>query len=164
MKIDDKVILLPSGSSRLIEVMRAFMAKEKLGVYITFAEKHQHVKEWLRTLSIDTNYLFFIDPIAKSPDDVNVFIVDAPEDLTEISIVLTEVLSDDEFGYVVIDDIDSLRLSNGLDNAKNFIDVVARFVKKNKKALILTYDEHEEGEEHEVLMDFCKSLSDVDLK
>ncbi len=164
MKIDNKVILLPSGSSKMIEVMRAFMAKEKLGVYITFAEKHQRVKEWLRTLSIDTNYLFFIDPIAKSADDVNVFIVDSPTDLTEISIVLTEVLSDEEFAYVVVDDVDALCLSNGLDNTKSFIDIVARFVKKNKRALILAYDEHSEGEEHRVLLEFCRSLSDVDLK
>lgn len=135
--------------------------KKVLGVYLTTMQPYNKVIETLEEDDIDHTSLFFLDLMGKEKNpQENVFVLKDPSDLTELSVVITEVLENDCIGFLIVDTIGGLEAYVDTASAKKFLHALISYMKKLNKFLIITYT----GKENQELMNFIIQLSDYYIK
>ncbi len=131
--------------------------KKTLGVYLTTKQPHGKIIETLEKEGIDHTSLFFLDTVGKEgAKEDNVFILRDPSDLTELSVVITEVMENEGITFLIIDTVGGLETYAESTSAKKFLHALVSYVKKLGKSLVMVYDEQGSKE----LMDFAAQISD----
>ncbi|MDY6769678.1 MAG: ATPase domain-containing protein, partial [Candidatus Nanohaloarchaea archaeon] len=97
------------------------------GVYITINKPYSTMKEVFAEHGIDTSTVFFVDAISRETggevvDEDNVLFMDSPEDLTGLSIVISnavESMPDSRF-FIFLDSLTTLSIYNETDTISQF--------------------------------------------
>lgn len=138
--VPGSVVSVPPSKEGLNEVLAEFITKRKtLGVYFTITQPHNKVMDWLRERSIDPTSLFFLDMVGKETimKEDNLFVFRDPSDLTEISVVITEVLENAEIEFLVIDGLGGLETYVDAGSVKRFLHALIAYTKKLNKILVI---------------------------
>ena len=101
-------------------------------------------------MSILPDELFFIDPIAKENTAENVFVVKTPRDLSDMFIVISELMGDRDVEFLILDTVEDLVFYNGFDRARMFLNALIRYIKRKGKILILLTREREDEQEEKM--------------
>ena len=120
----DEIVLVIVDSDDYEEANRNMIRyltkdREDLGVYVTVNKPCIDVKNFLEDDGISLDRLFFVDAISKQTCGIeteydNVIFLDSPEDLTGMSIVISETLESmgDTERFVFLDSISTLEVYN----------------------------------------------------
>ena len=106
--------------------------------------------------------MFFIDPLAKENTAENVFVVKTPRDLTDMFIVISELMGDRDVEFLILDTVEDLVFYNGFDRARMFLNALIRYIKRKGKILILLTRERED-EQEEKMHHLAKTLADANI-
>lgn len=149
---------MPQDRKNIKAALSELIGRRKvLGVYLTTMQPYARIMENLEKDNIDHSSLFFLDLVGKeSGPNENIFILKDPSDLTELSVVITEVMENEGIGFLMIDSIGGLESYVDAASVKKFLHALVSYVKKLNKSLIITYS----GKESQELMNFVVQLSD----
>ncbi len=158
--VEGRVVLIKRSHAAFPRVIKNMLNEGKIGVYLTFYTKHQKLFKWLKEeLAILPDELFFIDPLAKENTAENVFVVKTPRDLTDMFIVITELMGEEDVEFLILDTVEDLVFYNGFERARTFLNALIRYVKRKGKMLILLTRERED-EQEEKIHHLAKTLVD----
>lgn len=152
------IVSMPQDRKNIKAALVELINRRKvLGVYLTTMQPYMKIMESLEKDRIDHSSLFFLDLVGKeSGPNENIFILKDPSDLTELSVVITEVMENEGIGFLIIDAIGGLESYVETASVKKFLHALVSYVKKLNKSLIITYS----GKESQELMNFVVQLSD----
>ncbi len=155
-------ISMPRNQTYITEMLDDLInSKKMLGVYLTSIQSHDKIIEDLKKDNIDSTSLFFLDMIGRdSGSEQNVFILRDPSDLTELSVIITEIMENDCIGFLVLDTISGLENYTDAVNVKKFLQSLITYIKKLNKLLIILYRGNESAE----LTNFITQISDFRKK
>ncbi|VVB98636.1 KaiC [uncultured archaeon] len=153
------VVSMPQDKKRIKVVLNEMLTHRKmLGVYLTTAQPHAKVIEWLNKEKVDASSLFMLDLAGRQEEaEENIFILRDPSDLTELSVVITEIMENDSIGFLVVDGISGLETYAESGSVKRFLHALVTYMKKINKTLIVYYT----GSESKDLMSFLLQVSDI---
>lgn len=152
------VLCMPKNRELINTVLREFInCKKMLGVYLTTIQPYNEIIETLKNNKINDSCLFFLDFTGKeSIGNEHVFVFQDATDLTELSVVITEVMENKGIGFLIIDAMSGLETYVETANTKKFIRALVSYMKKLNKTLVIL----DTGAESEELRNFVKQLSD----
>lgn len=148
----------PQDPKRIKAVLSELLTKRKgLGVYLTTMQPHTKVIEWLKKEKIDSSSLFFLDLLGREEtQQENLFVLRDPSDLTELSVVITEIMENESISFLVIDGLSGMETYAESASVKRFLHALVAYMKKLKKTLVIFYS----GKESKELMNFMVQISD----
>ena len=152
------IVSMPQGSKEAVPLLDELINKKKvLGVYLTTTQPHGKVIEQLDKDKIDHTSLFFLDLVGReSAPDENILILRDPSDLTELSVVITEVMENDGIKFLILDSVGGLETYVDTASVKKFLHALITYLKKLNKSLVILYS----GGESKELMSFVLQVSD----
>jgi hypothetical protein len=145
-------------SSRLYDQLRLLKSKGYIGVYVTFRKKHTDIIPKLKLEGVD-DVLFIIDALAKHTTLDEVFLLRSPRNLTELSILLTELLGEDDVKFVVLDTAQDVVFYNGFERTRKFFNMLTQYIKRKGKVLFVLKRKPVSQEERKFTM-FLKTITD----
>ncbi len=149
---------VPQGKDSVAKILEEFINKRKiLGVYLTTTQPHERIVDLLRERNIDHTSLFFLDLMSKNASEKeNLFVLRDPSDLTELSVVITEIMENEGIEFLVIDGVGGFEnyVEGGM--VKKFLHALVSYFKKLNKTLVILYT----GMESKDLMNFIVQISD----
>lgn len=175
-KVDDEEIILVVVDSDDYQEMNRKMIryltedKDDLGVYVTVNKPCMEVKEFLDDEGINLDNLFFVDAISKQTCGVekqydNVIFMDSPEDLTGLSIVISETLESmgDMERFVFLDSISTLEIYNEKDTINKFAHYLTGKMRSwdNVSGIIVSLRDEADDELIQQLSQFCDRKIDL---
>lgn len=139
--------------------------KGRRGVYITANRRYSDIVLTLEENKLDHESLFFIDMVsAMSGNDTgackNCLFVDAPDDLTELGIALSNAVRDpSENTFIILDSISSLVSYNTKERVIKFLHHLANRTRMWNAKCMLIYLERE-ADKHflEQVAHFCDNV------
>lgn len=141
----------------LVKAMNEFINKRKwLGVYLSTLQTAENVKKMLEKNGINSENIFFIDMFGGEEKE-NVFSLKDPSDLTELSVVITEVMEDENVKFIIIGGLSGLEVHTTPSTIKKFLHSLIAYIKKLKKVIIIFYT----GKESDEVMQFLIQISDI---
>lgn len=153
-----------------LEIMRDLIEDHDLpGVYVTVNKPYGTITNLLEDNDIDTSRIFFIDAISEdlNEDPVrkeNVMFVDSPQNLTDISIVLTEAVESmpDEEKFVFFDSMSVLTIYNNTDTVTKFAHYLTGKMRQwNVAGVIISVEDEMNDELISHLTQFCDHVIEV---
>jgi len=148
-----------------------YLSKEKglTGVYVTVNKPYKTLQQALQDVGVNTKGIFFIDAVSKlTSDEPNksegcVFI-GSPQDLTGISIAITEVVAalPASNRFLIFDSLSTLLIYNPSSSVAKFAHFLTANIRKwgILGILILMGNEKEQGLVNE-LAQFCDATLDL---
>lgn len=151
-------ISIPSNTKLLKILLNDFIKiRKKLGVYFNTIQSYEQAVNWLKKEKIEYNSLFFLSFGKPENKDIeNLFVLYDPSDLTELSVVITEIMEHKDIDFLVIDRVGGLETYVKTSTIKKFIQALALYIKKLNKYLIITNS----GIQSKELMLFIAQISD----
>lgn len=138
--------------------------RDHLGVYVTVNKPCMEVKKFLDADGIDMDNLFFVDAISKQTCGIekqydNVIFMDSPEDLTGLSIVISETLESmgDRKRFVFLDSISTLEIYNETKTITKFAHYLTGKMRSwdNVSGIIVSLRDEVDDEFISTLSQFC---------
>ncbi|MEW6528866.1 MAG: hypothetical protein AB1391_03185 [Candidatus Micrarchaeota archaeon] len=156
------MISIARNQAQIIDILDDLInSKKMLGVYLSSIQPHDKIIEELKKDNIESTSLFFLDTIGKNVDsEQNVFILRDPSDLTELSVIITEIMENECIEFLILDTIDGLGNYTDIGNIKKFLQSLVNYMKKLNKLLIVIYEEKENAE----LKNFVAMISNFHKK
>jgi len=152
-------------------VMRSLMSDLDLrGIYVTVNKPYGTITNVLEDHNIDTSNIFFIDAISEDLNEEapertkNVIFVDSPQNLTDISIVLSEAIenipTDEKF--VFFDSMSVLTIYNDTNEVTKFAHYLTGKMRKwNVAGVIISVEDEMDHDIIFHLTQFCDNVIDV---
>lgn len=139
------------------------------GIYVTVNKPYTTITNLLNEKNIDPSRIFFIDAISKDRDTEideqdNVMFVESPQNLTDISIVLTEAVETmpDTEKFVFFDSMSILTIYNDNKTVTKFAHYLTGKMRKwNVAGVIISVEDEMNDELISHLTQFCDNVIEV---
>lgn len=162
MKLQDKFKILPEGFIALLlldsvkyaqttlETLKIYLTKEKNNViYVAFNRPYDNLIKILEQNKIGTEKIFFIDAITLTAGGLplrkeRVLFISSPQNLTDLSIALSEVMNAFKTGgnFLFFDSITTLLVYNTSETVEKFSHfLISRMRLGNVKGIFLAVEE-----------------------
>jgi len=148
---ENKVILFIVDSSRyndaVVEALKSLPNDGNL-VYITSNKTASSLENFLKNKSIEFKNLVIVDCITRTIRDVrdkdNIIYIDSPKALSDLSFVLSGILSKRKRGYIVLDSLNTLLVYQDKPIVARFILNIANKIRDSTfKSVIFAADANE---------------------
>ena len=149
--------------SKSLDIMRILSEKDMYGVYITINRPFRTLKKEFKEEGIDTSRIFFIDAISeeigeKKEDEKNTLFLKSPQNLTDLSIVISEAVgtipSDDI--YLFFDSLSTLSVYNNSNVVSKFAHHLSNKLRKwDISGVFLSVEEEMDEKVLAGLSQFC---------
>ncbi len=98
------------------------LAQKSKGIYVSFNKQYFELQSIFEKTGIDKDKVYCIDAISKSDKNVpkECYCLNSPQSLTELSIVLSNLLKQ-KYGFILFDSLSSLLIYNNLETVERFI-------------------------------------------
>lgn len=140
--------------------------QRSFGSYITINRPYKNMLELLKSRSIDTKKLYFIDCITQElredDSEKGCYYVNSPSDLTELAIALDPVFKKEKHEFIFLDSLDTLLIYNDMDRVVKFAHFLTGKIRMHKlKGFFLAL--HEKSDERLIaeLSRFCDKVIDL---
>ena len=161
--------ILPSEQYENVNLALLKILVNKMGYkggYISVNRPYQNLTILLNNNKINPKSLFFIDCVSrqvKEQDDVkNCVFIDAPTNLTEISIAADNVLRDKGKRFIFIDSLDTLTLYNNAETVIRFAhNLINKMRMHNTSGVILSLHDDTDKKMIDELAQFCDKVIDL---
>lgn len=168
---DEKIVLLITKSDEYqrtnLETLRYFVDDKGLfGIYVTINKPYTTIKKTINNDGIDTTNIFFVDAISKevggttkNADDV--VYMDSPQDLTNLSIALSEIVEamPKQDKFLLIDSMSSLTIYNHSKKVSKFArHLVGKMRKWDLNGVIISIEEELEEDILSHFTQFCDKV------
>ncbi len=128
------------------KLLNILIEDEKMfGIYVSLNKPYKSLVEILKKEKVDASKLLIIDMISGTPekrtDHKRCIYVDSPQNLTDLSITLSEAISalEERKKFVIIDSLSTFTLYNQDDPVIKFVHfLVTKMQVKNIKLILLT--------------------------
>ena len=102
-------------------VMKYLVQKTK-GLYVSFNKQYSEIQSFLEKAGIAKDRVYCVDAVSKKQKDLpkGCYCLQSPESLTELSIVITNLLKQ-EYKFIFFDSLSSLLIYNDLETVERFI-------------------------------------------
>ena len=149
--------------SKSLDILRILTEKEMYGVYITINRPFRTLKKEFKEEGIDTSRIFFIDAISeeigeKKEDEKNTMFLKSPQNLTDLSIIISEAVgtipSDDV--YLFFDSLSTLTVYNSSNVVSKFTHHISNKLRKwGISGVFLSVEEEIEEKIRAGISQFC---------
>lgn len=148
---ENKVILFIVDSSRyndaVIETLKSLPNDGNL-VYITLNKTASSLENFLKDKSIEFKNLIIVDCITRTIRDVrdkdDIIYIDSPKALSDLSFVLSGILSKRKKGYIILDSLTTLLVYQDKPIVARFILNMANKIRESRfKSVIFAADVNE---------------------
>ena len=166
-----KIVLVIANSKEYseanLETLKYLITDKRLpGIYVTVNKPYETLNRMLEKNGIDTDRLFFLDGISRevgsgSEEDDNVYYLDSPQNLTNISIALSEIVKEMPEGekFLIIDSMSSLTIYNQSEKVSKFArHITGKMRKWNITGLILSIEEEVDDKIVSHFTQFCDEI------
>jgi len=98
------------------------LTKKSKGIYVSFNKQYSEIQSVIEKTGIDKDKVYCIDAVSKKQKDVpkGCYCLQSPESLTELSIVITNLLKQGH-GFIFFDSLSSLLIYNDLETVERFV-------------------------------------------
>src|SRR3989344_5313265 len=141
------ITLMVDGPEEYFEsrkvVLLYFLEKKIKGIYISFDNSYDNIRESLEMESINSKNLLFIDATGASSEGKKEECVhiDDPNALTNLSVQLSHYLSKEKREFVLIDSLTTLLQYNDEPTCSRFLSYITmKLREKGAEAIIIGYE------------------------
>ena len=137
-KLKDKNCLLISMQTKSYQEIRPLIAQQAAqnlkgrGIYISFNAPSSTIKSMLKETKISPNKYYIIDGVGsylqgikmsseRCGKEKDIYCLPSPKYLTELSIVLSELVKSGQYGFVIFDNLSTFFIYNDLETSKRFM-------------------------------------------
>ena len=141
-----------------ISLMKRFIKPNKNAIYVSFNNSALDLKKEFGKI-VNTNNLFFVDGIGKGKsNDKRIQFLQGPSSLTELSIVISNLISKNNIDYVIFDSLPLFFINNSPNLVEKFIHYInSKLNEKKVSSLIITLDDEKSKRFTETISQFCNS-------
>ncbi|MDO8511115.1 MAG: hypothetical protein Q7S55_03030 [Nanoarchaeota archaeon] len=99
-----------------------YLTEKSKGIYISFNKQYFEIQSIIEKTGIDKDKVYCIDAISKKDKNLpkGCYCLNSPESLTELSIVLTNLLKEG-YEFIFFDSLSSLLIYNDLETVERFV-------------------------------------------
>jgi len=175
-KISDKeIVLILCDEKKYLETNLRILHiltnkfKEK-GIYVTINRPYESLIELLKKKKINIKSLFFIDAITptvagKTEDTSNCLFIDSPQNLTELSIALSEAftgMKQKEDRFIFFDSLSTLLIYNEAKSVERFAHFLTGKMRKWKiKGVLISLQKNIDENLISQVSHFCDKVIEV---
>src|SRR3989344_1567409 len=129
-QLKTKKLLLLSLSAKGYDQAQPFiikhLTKKSKGIYVSFNKQYFEIQSIIEKTGLDKNKVYCIDAVSKKDKNVpkGCYCLNSPESLTELSIVLTNLLKQ-KYEFIFFDSLSSLLIYNDLETVERFVHYLA---------------------------------------
>ena len=106
-------------------LIREITKKDKKGIYVSFTKSHREVESLLTNLNVNMEKIMVVDAIGKSSEKVpgkgNCYCLASPESLTELSIILSQLMKGSKYDYLLFDTLSAFLIYHDLETTERFV-------------------------------------------
>ena len=146
-------------------IIRLMVRKKKdRGIYISFNKSLPEIKLILGKAKAEPERFFIIDAVSKSArgDERNNYCLDGPESLTQLSIILTQLMKTKKYDCILFDNLSSFLIYQDLEIVKRFIHyLIGKLQYYEMRGVFLSLNDKRSKELLEVISPFFDKRIDL---
>jgi len=106
------------------------LTKKSKGIYVSFNKQYSEIQSIFEKNGIDKDKVYLIDAVSKKGKNFpkGCYCLNSPESLTELSIVLTNLLKQ-RYEFIFFDSLSSLLIYNNLETVERFVHYLTGKIK-----------------------------------
>ncbi len=149
-----------------VQLMDTLCNKMKMsGIYITANRSHDFLSAEFKKKKIDESKIYYIDAVTKGGGEKKgkCIFVDSPENLTEISLAISQLMGviGSKNVFIVLDSISSLLVHNDKEAITKFIHFLSNRIREWDASGVLIISKGWEGNVGDRIMQFCDNVIQI---
>jgi len=139
-----------------------FTSKFK-GLYVSLSKPSGIISSDFSKKRVNVGNLYFIDSAGKGVEkDKNCIHISNNQSLTELSLAITSLVKENDFGFFIFDSVSTLLMYNELDSVERFMHFIITKIRNIGTAtIILAVDEEKSNKLVSVIAQFCDKVVKV---
>lgn len=112
-------------------LLKEITEKGKKGIYVSFTKSYSEVTSLFTKIKVNIERMVVVDAIGKSGKNVkdNCYCLASPESLTELSIILSELMKSGKYDYIFFDTLSAFLIYHTLETAERFVHYLMEKIK-----------------------------------
>lgn len=148
-------------------LLKEITRKDKNGIYISFTKSYSEVTSLFTKVKANMEKIVVVDAIGKSSKNVkdNCYCLASPESLTELSIILSELMKSKKYEYILFDTLSAFLIYHDLETAERFVHYLMEKIKYfGMKGMFICLDDAKSKELTQVVSHLFDKHVDLTLK
>lgn len=113
-------------------LLKQITKRGKKGIYISFTKSYPEVKVLLAKIRVNTEKVIVVDAIGKPSKNIRqdtCYSLASPESLTELSIILSELMKSGKYDYILFDTLSAFLIYHDVETAERFVHYLMEKIK-----------------------------------